>query len=82
MSSAHTHDAISLFFGIGSILAFVLFFYILNLFESFEDIYKIFGIVFTNTLCYIALFFVGGACILIDNGLHLIHYEIRLMLEA
>jgi len=35
MSSAYTHDAISLFLGIGSILAFVLFFYILNLFESF-----------------------------------------------
>lgn len=81
LSSGHTHTFFSFFFALGSIGAFVLFFYIMSLFEFFPEIFKLFSIVFTHSLCYTALVFVAGACILIDNGTHLVQYEIRIILE-
>eukprot|EP00347_Sterkiella_histriomuscorum_P005590 403356030 len=65
LSSANTQDFFSIF----------------CLQAAFPDIYKLFGIVFTNTLCYVAIFFVGGACILVDNGLNLAQYEIKQLSE-
>lgn len=68
------------FFVFGSILDFVLSFWFLNLWQ-FTDIYMLFNYVFHHPLCYFALFFIGISLILVDNGLNLAHYEIKVFLD-
>lgn len=81
LTSSNTFNFFTFFFSFGSIGAFVLFFYLMSMFSIFPEVFQIFTIVFIHPLCYIAIFFVAGACILIDNGLNLAHFEIKIMLE-
>lgn len=65
---------------ISQTLAYVVMFYILNKFPSLE-LFGIFEQVFDFLICYIALFFMSSALILVDNGLHLARHEIRKIIE-
>jgi uncharacterized membrane protein YesL len=47
LTSTNNHTFFSFFFSIGSILFFILTFYIMNLLPMFPELYKIFSIVFT-----------------------------------
>jgi len=75
LTSYNTQTFWSFFFSIGSIVTFIIEFYIVNLFPS-DDVYLEFQYVYSHPYFYVALFFIGGALILIDNGLHLAQYEV------
>ncbi len=81
LTSTHTYSFWSFFLTIGSILVFVLFFFLLSLWPT-DEIYMEFLSVFGSALCYFSLFFVGGALVLVDNGLHLTQYEIAQLIES
>ena len=70
LTSSSNFTFYSFFFVGGSVLSFVLCFYILNLF-TFTEIYLLFNFVFIHSLWYMALFFIGVSLVLVDNGLHL-----------
>ena len=59
----------------------MLFFYLLNLFKDYQ-LLGMFDEVFGHILTYFALFFMSGALVLVDNGLHLAQYEIKRFLEG
>ena len=80
LTSSHTYSFFSFFLTLGSIATFVLFFFFLNLWPS-DDIYKEFNQVFGHQMFYLSLLFVGGALLLVDNGLHLIQYKMNQLLE-
>lgn len=68
------------FFSISQTLAFVLFFFLLNLIPSYTLV-GLFRQVFNNAVTYFALLFVSGALVLVDNGLHLAQHEIKKFIE-
>jgi hypothetical protein len=78
LNSTNTFTTLTFFFSFGSIATYVLFFYIMNLFPFFSEIFHLFPQVFFDPLCYIGLFFVVCAVILVDNGLNLAQFEIKL----
>lgn len=71
LTSTNNFTFYSFFFSLGSIFVFLLFFYLMNLFTFFPDLYRTFSSIFVDYISYFSLFFMGSAIILIDNGLHL-----------
>ena len=61
-------------------LAFVFFFWILTLPKDYP-LFGIFKEVFGYPLAYVAIAFMSGAMVLVDNGLHLAQYEVRKLVE-
>eukprot|EP00347_Sterkiella_histriomuscorum_P021501 403333759 len=80
LNSSNTQSFWSFFFSIASILVFMIEFYILNLFSQ-DEVYQMWTSVYSHPLFFFALLFVGGALLLVDNGLHLAQYEISQFLE-
>ena len=75
LTSTNNHTFMSLFFSIGSILTYMLVFWIMNLFLA-NELYGLFNNVFYHKSFYFALLFVGLAIITVDVGLHLAHKKI------
>jgi len=82
LTSTSNFTGWSFFFTISQSLAFVVFFLILSVIPSYDNLYGVFNTVFAHLLAYFALVFMSGALILVDNGLHLAQYEIRKFLEG
>ena len=70
LTSSNTQSGWSLFFSIGSIVTFIIEFFIVNLFPT-DDVYLEWKFVYGHPLFLISLLFIGGALLLVDNGLHL-----------
>lgn len=70
LTNAHNFTFYNFFFSIGSILCFVLFYYLLTLWPG-EILYMEFSSVFRHSMFIFALFFCGAAMLVMDNGLHL-----------
>lgn len=70
LTSSNTWSFWLFLFTIASILVFVFEFYLLNLWPA-DDTYKMWVSVYGHPLFFFALLFVGGALLLVDNGLHL-----------
>ncbi len=70
LTSTSNYNVWTFVFTTSQTLAFVFFFWLLNLIVQ----YPLFGVyeeVFGHLLAYIALLFMSGAMVLVDNGLHL-----------
>jgi hypothetical protein len=52
----------------------------LTLVKSYT-LYGVFDEVFGHLLAYVAILFMSGAMVLVDNGLHLAQYEIKKLVE-
>lgn len=80
LTNSNTQSFWSVFFSLLSILIFVFQFWLLNLWPA-DDVYQVWVSVFTHPLFFFGLLFVGGAMLLVDNGLHLAQYELARYLE-
>lgn len=69
--STNNYTFFSYFFTLGSIAAFLVFFWVINLFQfsAAQDIYKEFHFVFDNPLTYLTLLFVVAGLGIADNGI-------------
>ena len=82
LTSTSNFTGWSFFFTISQTMAFVVFFFILSIIPSYDNLYGIFNEVFGHLLSYFAIVFMSGALVLVDNGLHLAQYEISKFLET
>ena len=80
LTSTSNYSFWSFFFTFSQTLAFVLFFWLLNLFRNYP-LYGTFYEVFGDLIAYVSLAFMSGAMVLVDNGLHLAQYEVRRLYE-
>lgn len=80
LTSTHSYTFFSFFFAIGSILVYVLCFWLLNLWPS-SDIFALFGQVFLHASFYFALLFCSNCLVMVDIGLNLAHEQIKQMVE-
>ena len=81
LTSTSNFTGWSFFFTISQTLAFIVFFWVLSLIESYDSLFGVFNEVFGYLLSYFAIVFMSGAMVLVDNGLHLAQYEISRFLE-
>lgn len=81
LTSTSNFTIYTFFFTIGSILSFVLAYYLLSLFQS-QYLFSLFFFPFKHLVTYISLFFVGTALVLVDNGLHLAQHEIKVFIDS
>lgn len=81
MTSTSNFNFWTFFFSGSQTLAFVLFFFLLNLIPNYP-LQGLFAQVFSQALCYFALLFMSGALVLVDNGLHLAQHEIKKFIEV
>ncbi len=81
LTNTSNYNFYPFFFSLGSILVFLVFFFLMNLTPIFSDIYKTFNSIFVDFISYFSLFFMGSAVILIDNGIHLARRQIKLLIE-
>ena len=81
LTSTSNFTFYSFFFTLGSILTFVLAYYLLNLFQS-QYLFSLFYFPFKHLVTYISLFFIGAALVLVDNGLHLAQHELKVFLDT
>jgi Phospholipid-translocating P-type ATPase C-terminal len=79
LTSTNTHTGLSLFFCFGSMGAYFLIYYLLNLVE--DDMIGLFAKTFSHHSLYFAIIFVSMALILVDNGLHLAQKKISKFFE-
>lgn len=80
LTSTSNYNFWTFFFTASQTLAFVFFFWILNLQKDYI-LYGLFQEVFGRPLAYVAIVFMSGAMVLVDNGLHLAQYEIKKLVE-
>jgi hypothetical protein len=80
LTSTSNYNFWTFFFTASQTLAFVFLFWVLNLRKDYP-LYGLFQEVFGHLLAYVAIVFMSGAMILVDNGLHLAQYEIRKLVE-
>lgn len=81
LTSTSNYNFWSFFFTFSQTLAFVVFFWLLSTLFTGYHLYGMFTEVFGHLLTYIALAFMSGAMVLVDNGLHLAQYEIKRLVE-
>ena len=80
LTSTSNYNFWTFFFTLSQTSAFIFLFWILTLFKDYT-LYGVFTEVFGHLLAYVALLFMSGAMILVDNGLHLAQYEIKKLVE-
>lgn len=80
LTSTSNHTFFTFFFTFGSIMNYVICFYVINLIEA-SDIYMLFGFVFMNSLSYVAMFFIASALVIAENGLHLAQHKLKRIIE-
>jgi len=80
LTSTSNYNFWTFFFTISQTSAFIFLFWILTLFKSYT-LYGLFIEVFGHLLAYVAILFMSGAMILVDNGLHLAQHEIKKLVE-
>jgi hypothetical protein len=80
LTSTSNYNFWTFFFTMSQTLAFIFFFWILNLRKDYA-LFGLFQEVFGHLNAYVAIAFMSGAMVLVDNGLHLAQYEIKKLVE-
>lgn len=81
LTSTSNYNFWSFFFTFSQTIAFVAFFWLLSSIFTGYYLYGMFNEVFAHFLTYIALAFMSGAMVLVDNGLHLAQFEIKRLVD-
>jgi hypothetical protein len=80
LTSTSNYNFWTFFFTMSQTLAFMFFFWILTLPKDYP-LFGLFEEVFGHLLAYVAIAFMSGAMVLVDNGLHLAQYEVKKLVE-
>lgn len=82
--STSNYTFFTFFLTIGSVLTFIIAFYIVNMFTfySAQDIFMEFHYVFQSPMTYFSLFLVTAGIAVVDSGFQTVDKEIRELLEG
>lgn len=80
LTSTHSYTFWSFFLSSGSVLTYMLAFWLLNLWPS-NELFETFIQVFKHSIFYFALLFCSICLVMVDIGLNLAHEEITNMME-